>query len=294
MDPEGATANSDAAQEEAFNRILLEQSSVFHRLYDAAERRKERLEQRRLEESKMERLESKRMSNVSKAINPRSRAMAEISRGSQDVFKRLYDEGKKANAKKEQEKIRAESNREQEQLSERASEYDKTRVLGPFQPDIGPAARQYHRKGKLLESLDVHGKRKRQELLLRDAVHRAQNMQGCTFHPHIGQKSKEIANTRREKSVYEDLYEESVRRRMQRASKISCPSIHSSQSMIFRFFFYDFLYFYYCLLYSVLVLPAIHLLIVPISHTVLCANYPKYSLIETCIDINTMAAHSFR
>ena len=129
---------------------------------------------------------------------------------------------------------------------------------------------------------------------LRDAVHRAQNMQGCTFHPHIGQKSKEIANTRREKSVYEDLYEESVRRRMQRASKISCPSIHSSQSMIFRFFFYDFLYFYYCLLYSVLVLPAIHLLIVPISHTVLCANYPKYSLIETCIDINTMAAHSFR
>jgi hypothetical protein len=227
LDPEDATANNDAAREEAFNRILSEQSSVFQRLYDAAERRKEKLEQRRANESKMEKLESKRKSDVSKVINSRSRAMAEISRGSQDVFTRLYDEGKRVDAKKELQKLRAESDREHELLSEliRASEYDKTRTVEPFQPDVGPAARQTHRKGKLLDRLDAQGKRKRQELLLRDAVQRAQNIQGCTFHPHIGQKSREIANTRREKSVHEDLYEESVRRRVQRAGMLVCPAV---------------------------------------------------------------------
>ena len=70
----------------------------------------------------------------------------------------------------------------------------------PFQPDIGPAARQYQRKGKLLDNLDAHGKRKQQELQLRAAVRRAQAMEGCTFHPHVTEKSKQIASSRRDAS----------------------------------------------------------------------------------------------
>lgn len=224
QDPEDVEMESDgpngaAKQQESFNRILTEQSSVFQRLYDAAERRKEQIETRRSNEEKMEQREARRMSNVSaRMINPRSRAMAEIGRGNQDVFKRLYDEGKKSGAKKEEEKQRAATRKAKQELAERTSEYNKTRVLDAFHPDIGPAAREYQRKGNLLENLDARGRRKRQELQLRDAVQRAQTMQGCTFHPHITQRSKNIGNARRDetKSVHLHLYQDGLRRHMQR------------------------------------------------------------------------------
>lgn len=217
-DEDIAASNSQEEQPEGFNRTVSEQSTVFQRLYDAAERRKEKLEEQRNKEKKIEQQEARRMSNVSQVINPRSRAMAEISRGNQNVFARLYDEGKKTDAKKEEDVKRAASQKQQQDFVERASEYDRARVLEPFQPDIGPAARQYQRKGKLLDELDYQGKRKKQELLLRDAVQRAQAMEGCTFQPHISAKSRKIAN-RNDKSVYEDLYEDSRRRQSQHAGK---------------------------------------------------------------------------
>ena len=217
--------DSTGSQQQDFESILSEQSTVFQRLYDAAEQRKQQLEKRRESEMKMEQVEVRRMCNVSKVINPRSRAMAEINRGNQDVFERLYDDGKKSCAKKEEEKKRAATHKEQQQLAARPSQYDETRVLEAFQPDIGPAARQYHRKGKLLENLDAYGRRKHQEIQLRNAVQRAQAMEGCTFHPHITQKSKEIASNRRDKSVHEDLYESGLRKRMQRAGLDFVPVV---------------------------------------------------------------------
>lgn len=196
---EGAE-EKDAEQPDAFGRILNEQSTVFQRLYDAAERRKERLEKQRTRERITEAQEAQRLSDVSKVINRRSRAMADIKRGSQDVFKRLYDEGKRAGARKEEEMLRA------------ATQKQELESALPFQPDIGPAARQYQRKGKLLDNLDAHGKRKQQELQLRAAVRRAQAMEGCTFHPHVTEKSKQIASSRRDasKSVHENLYEKGL------------------------------------------------------------------------------------
>jgi len=196
-------------QQETFSRILSEQSSVFQRLYDAAERRKEKIETRLTSEQRMQEREARRLSNLSKVINPRSRAMAEISRGNQDVYSRLYEEARRADAKKEEGMSRAAMQKEQQMLLERPSEFDKTRVLEPFQPDIGPAARKCHRKGKLLERLDPHGRLKQQEIQLRDAVKRAQVMEGCTFQPTITSRSKQLAEkaNRRHRSLHEDLYE---------------------------------------------------------------------------------------
>lgn len=224
---ESASKNGSGTQEEDFNRILTEQSSVFQRLYDAAERRKEKMERRRTTEQKMEQKEARRMSNV--YINPRSRAMAEIGRGSQDVFKRLYDEGKQMGAKKEEEKLRAATRKAQQEVSERTSEYNKTRILNAFCPDIGPAAREYQRKGNLLENLDARGRRKRQELQLRDAVQRAQTMEGCTFRPHMTQKSKDIAIKRRDetKSIHLHLYQDGLRRHMQRSGQMLDSKVNS-------------------------------------------------------------------
>ena len=202
--------NDDAAQQpDTFGRILDEQSTVFQRLYDAAERRQARLEKQRATERITEEKEAQRLSNVSQVINRRSRAMAEIKRGGQDVFKRLYDEGKRADARKEEVMLRAATKKQEIESSL------------PFQPDIGPAARQYQRKGNLLENLDAHGKRKQQELQLRAAVQRAQAMEGCTFHPHVTEKSKQIASSRRDssKSVHENLYERGVQASRQQRSQ---------------------------------------------------------------------------
>ena len=197
---DASTHDEIVRESEDFGRILNEQSTVFQRLYDAAELRKARLEKRRTIEQKIEVNEARRLSDVSKVINRRSRAMAEIKRGGQDVFKRLYEDGKKAEAKKEEVMLRAATQKQEEESSL------------PFQPDIGPAARQYQRKGKLLENLDAHGKRKQQELQLRAAVQRAQALEGCTFHPHVTEKSKKIASSRRDvsKPVHENLYEKAV------------------------------------------------------------------------------------
>jgi hypothetical protein len=209
---DASTRNDVPRQTEDFGRILNEQSTVFQRLYEAAELRKARLEKRRTTEQKIEVNEARRLSDVSKVINRRSRAMAEIKRGGQDVFKRLYEDGKKADAKREEEMLRAATQKQEQESSL------------PFQPDIGPAARQYQRKGNLLQNLDAQGKRKQQELQLRAAVQRAQAMEGCTFHPHVTEKSKQIARSRRDasKPVHENLYEKALQ------SSRQCQKHHQS------------------------------------------------------------------
>ena len=224
--------------ETTFNEQVSEQSTVFHRLYDAAERRKANLERMRTSHKRTENEVARRMSNVGRMINSRSRAMAEISRGNQDVFSRLYDEGKKINAKKQQVSEQAILKRQENELCERPSQYKTSCMLEPFQPDIGPAARQLHRKNNLLASLDADGRRKHREIQLREAVKRAQAMEGCTFQPHITAKSQQIAIARNRRdecmSVHRELHEMAPKRKdmPSAGSKISDRGNNTDDSML--------------------------------------------------------------
>ena len=197
----------DPERQEVFNSKVSEQSAVFQRLYEAAERRKASLEEQRASHEILNQREMRRKSKVS--INARSRALAETNRGGQDVFSRLHEEARKITARKQEVILRAKMNQERIELAERPSEFDPMKVLEPFQPDIGPAARQHQRRSKLLESLDADGRRKKQEIQLREAVKRAQTMEGCTFHPQVFAKSKKIVTRRRcdAKSVRAELLE---------------------------------------------------------------------------------------
>ena len=197
----------DPERQEVFNSKVTEQSAVFQRLYEAAERRKASLEEQRASHEILNQREMRRKSKVS--INARSRALAETNRGGQDVFSRLHEEASKISARKQEVILRAKMDQERIELAERPSEFDPMKVLEPFQPDIGPAARQHQRRSKLLESLDADGRRKKQEIQLREAVKRAQTMEGCTFHPQVFAKSKKIVTRRRcdAKSVRAELLE---------------------------------------------------------------------------------------
>lgn len=171
--------------------VMRQQSSVFQRLYDVAQRRRVRSRRVRDEAERAEHEAEERAAAEAAArrVDPRSLQLAARRRGSgggggaiaADIFARLYDEGRRAEARREERRALELAERERREIGVRASAFAPGRKVGPFQPDIGPRALRLSRVGTLLEHLDAEGRRKRTDAERWEAMRQANMMEGAAY-----------------------------------------------------------------------------------------------------------------
>ena len=203
--------------------------SVYQRLYSAGQRTAQKIELARKQHALDLEEEAKTLFRPVSFTSTRSQPKSSndkdengdhgSARGSRSEARLYYQAIDCIKSREEKAKRFAEALKDAE-LTLRESEFEKGKLVRPFQPDISGLARQVKREEDLMSRLDALGHKKKKSEDQRQKL-RSQPLSDCTFQPNISKaqvKGSNVNEAARRHDLHQSLYEDRRNRVLHRES----------------------------------------------------------------------------